>query len=480
MGILTKSLSAVTRLLKSPQAVLYLLLAIAAVILETREELLSNTHLKECSGPGPTAMLYQRYATAEFRKPRTHYVRLIVLSENNVPAEVWANACPRREYIATILRKLAALAPAAIALDFDFRRDACKDNCAMAEDLRQAVKEVSQTIPVIIAEREISVDEMSQKDAEELKAKGFSSRDLILPLHDRFDGEWLTFGLARLACETRAAPLFWRVHGGKVAPREKSSIQPGSPADPDAYECGPAGAERAATVKGPDGEPPGAPQMEPHWEPTFAYQTARIYDFHLESVLRQFASQNRAAFVSFIPENDFDHIAPSTLSENAPTNELQSRLRGKIALIAQRSNSDVFEDTPLGETYGYVLHANYIEALLDDRYFRPINAWVELMLTILGILIILLMFELAEEFKGVAPWLRPLFGFGVALVFVAIVFVCCSAFLTYFGRELGFWTILVLVPFIELIFTYRALARPKRAADADGRTIQKSLGDPQE
>jgi hypothetical protein len=477
MGILMKSFSAVTRLLKSPQALLYLLLAIGAVIFETREEFLSNTRLKECSGPGAEATLYQRYATAEFRKPRTHYVRLILLSEKAVPNEVTANACERREYIATLLRRLATLAPAVIALDIEFRRDACNDNknsCEMAENLRKAVREVSQTIPIIMAQGEIAANETDQ--AGDLQVKGLSDRDLILRAHDPFEGNLLRFGLPRLACETRAAPLFWRVYGNKNTPERKPAAQFEAPAGDSADNCG--STEAGTVLKPPPEELPVVLSMEPRWEPAFAYQVARTYDSDLDGVLNRFVSDNRAPFISFIPESGFDQIPLDSLYENLPTDELRNTLRGKIVLIAQPSASDVFRDTPLGTTYGYVLQANYIEALLDDRYFLPARPWIELVLTILGILIILLIFELAEEFKAIAPWLRPLFGFGVALVFVALVFVSCSAFLTYFGRQLGFWTILVLVPFVELIFSYRALARPKQAAESDVRTIPKPVGEP--
>jgi CHASE2 domain-containing sensor protein len=134
-------------------------------------------------------------------------------------------------------------------------------------------------------------------------------------------------------------------------------------------------------------------------------------------------------------------------------------LRGKIVLIAENSDREDQYNTVIGLVPGYLLHANYIEALLDDRYFSPTSPYVELPLAILGIFFIVVIFEVSDELKSVPVTLRPVVGFGFASVFVAAVFILCSAWRIYFGRELIFWVPLIPLPIIEAIYSWRVQAR---------------------
>jgi CHASE2 domain-containing sensor protein len=403
------------------------LIAVFAVAFEMREDLLSNLGFGECDRVDTAAtLLYQRYATTEFRKPRTHYVRLAVLSSQTVAASVLKNACQKREYVANLLRNLAKLGPSVIAIDFAYPPDLCtdKEDKLKSASLHDAISDVSKTIPIVMVASSKSAEELTKDpDLDQLLKGGLTSRSLIADPHFPFDGTQLTYGMAKVGCDKRRVPLFWWVYPNKEAVLNKTA----------------------------------AP--EPHAEPSFAYETARTYDSELQKTLANSISANRHPFISFIPEDGFRQIDLRLLDDPAHTDEVQKMLRGKIVLIAENSDREDQYNTVIGTVPGYLLHANYIEALLDDRYFSPTSPYVELPLAILGIFLIVVIFEVSDELKSVPATLRPVVGFGFASVFVAAVFILCSAWRIYFGRELIFWVPLLPLPVIEAIYSWRVQAK---------------------
>jgi len=427
MRFLHRCRSALLRFLKSPRVLIYLLIAVFAVTFEMREDLLSNLGFGECDRIDTAATaLYQRYATTEFRKPRTHYVRLAVLSPQTVPADVLKNACKKREYVAKLLRTLAKLGPSVIAIDFAYPRDLCqdKDDESKSALLHDAIRDVSETIPIVmIAGSKSEAELIKDPDLDQLRKGGLTNRSLIADQHFPFDGTQLTYGMAKVGCDKRRVPLFWWVYTNKKAVLNKTAA------------------------------------VEPHAEPSFSYETALTYDSELQNTLANLISGNRHPFISFIPEEGFRQIHLPLLDCPAHRDELQKMVRGRIVLIAENSDREDQYNTVIGLVPGYLLHANYIEALLDDRYFSPTSPYVELPLAILGIFFIVVIFEVSDELKSVPVTLRPVVGFGFAFVFVAAVFILCSALRIYFGRELIFWVPLVPLPVIEAIYSWRVQAR---------------------
>ncbi len=75
---------------------------------------------------------------------------------------------------------------------------------------------------------------------------------------------------------------------------------------------------------------------------------------------------------------------------------------------------------------GFVLHANYVEALLDARAFRPLPFWVTCLLSVIWLLLVELPFWLLR-----LPLLRSiLFSFGISVV---VVFLARYVALVNFG-----------------------------------------------
>lgn len=82
-------------------------------------------------------------------------------------------------------------------------------------------------------------------------------------------------------------------------------------------------------------------------------------------------------FASFIPESAFQRIPIEQLAQG--TKSALSKCRGRIIIVGGNWREDAGvgpwvdnHDTPVGEMRGMYCQANYIEALLDDRYQREV------------------------------------------------------------------------------------------------------------
>jgi hypothetical protein len=422
----------------------YLLLALVALSLESGDELLGFIGLGECNSATLEArMLYQRFATAGYRKPRPHFVRLVVLSKTSVPKEVLASPCRKREFVSTVLRRVASLSPALIVLDFSYSREVCRigDDADGTTKLQDAIRDVSQHIPIVIGadsqtEHELRMNK--DQDLPSLKEKGFTSRDQILdPLKLLFDANNVSYGLYRLDCDTRRIPIFWWVYPDKAAVMNRDS-----------------------RVR----------------EPTLAYSAASQYDRDLSTALRTIISKDEHPFTSFVPESKFRPVPAMLLvcghelraaedwrncTADFGKADVDSLKGGKIILIGENSEYDQHESV-FDEVPGYILQANYIEALLDDRYFRPIWPLAELCLAAIGILLVVIVFELCSSLLA---------GFFACVGLVTLISAICSLLSIYTGYFLAFWMPLVLVPFLEVLYGMRVRAGTHTATN--GNTPQK-------
>jgi hypothetical protein len=97
---------------------------------------------------------------------------------------------------------------------------------------------------------------------------------------------------------------------------------------------------------------------------------------------------------------------------------VKSLFRGKVTVIGELDYSD-YHSTVVGNTPGYVLQANYVESLLDDRLILPVPEWVDL-LTGLGIF--LLYERFFDSFRGYRSVLAVLglFIFTTLIVYLAV------------------------------------------------------------
>jgi hypothetical protein len=176
------------------------------------------------------------------------------------------------------------------------------------------------------------------------------------------------------------------------------------------------------------------------YEPSLPLAAAEAADPNIDEIVGTSLRKNDHPFTSFLAEAKFKPIhgmqivCDRFLSSQEdwrncgshPTTELG--LRGKIVVIGEHSDADEHQSV-LGTVPGVVLQANYLEALLDDRYFRPINRVVEISLLFLCFLIIEMIFDHS------APLIALLSSVG----FVAFLWAISYVVILQWGYFLSFW-----------------------------------------
>jgi CHASE2 domain-containing sensor protein len=92
-------------------------------------------------------------------------------------------------------------------------------------------------------------------------------------------------------------------------------------------------------------------------------------------------AEGRFVYGSFIPQSEFQTIPIETLHQGTPQALADSR--GRILVVGGNwhdalGNGDLVDahDTPVGKMAGIFVHANYIEALLDERFTREVPLWM--------------------------------------------------------------------------------------------------------
>jgi CHASE2 domain-containing sensor protein len=346
--------------------------------------------------------------------------------------EVLANVCKKRQFLAKLIRGISNLHPSLISIDLYPQSTSCSGN--EDQELEDAIKRVSTVSPILFAKHtEILQDLIANNDpaAEILKKSGFSDRDLLIAPHLPLEGQMLGYGISRSSCDTRAIPVSWIAY-------------------PDAN----------AFLK----------HLPPQSVASFAYKASTTYDSELYKFVEEFLSHHKRMVTSFIPEEYFLSVAPKDILQcldNVDNKhpdclpDLQAKFRGKIALIGEVSTSDMHRSVIQYEKVpGYLLQANYVEGFLDDRYSSPLTAWVELPLSVVGILVVVLLFELSEQARRAREMFRPLLGVLLSYAFIMLLFGICSVWRMYFGIEADFWAPLVPLPLIELVYSWRVQARP--------------------
>jgi CHASE2 domain-containing sensor protein len=177
---------------------------------------------------------------------------------------------------------------------------------------------------------------------------------------------------------------------------------------------------------------PSTAQPAYDFEDTLALKVAQAYDPQLMTKypkIKEFTDRKNAPsgdathpYISFLqPEQFLSYTAGELLcgknyaiatKEGAakycdPFPAALKNLRGKIVVVGGREEKDKHL-SPIGEVDGFVLHANYIEALLDQRYFTPVHSLVNLFFGILVFIAILSSLRVPDPVKRVVMLMMTL------------------------------------------------------------------------
>ena len=345
-----------------------------------------NTCLPHEERPSKLAPVgYRHLSRAGYRLPRSRVVRVVMLKEHVEPRSVLTNLCEQRAFLAKLIKRLEGMDPALIVLDKYFSPNRCPEGDEGTKLLFDAIQ--NRKVPIVVGlQTDILPDIELQETGQIPRAclilanrLEFSEGSVVTPLK---------FGLTRLNSDTSKIPLEWEVF------------------------------DKGADVR----------NRMPKTLPTLSIVAAEQFDHGLGSneALEYLLRAGKHPFTSFIPTGDIrTYSALALLCKDTsqgqtdwqhcdPSDDpLGDDLRGKIVVVGDWTNPGDQHPSMLGVVPGIVLQANYIEALLDDRFFKPVpGGWI-FVIYLLWLGVVCLIFA-----KVQTPELAVLVCLGIALVFL--------------------------------------------------------------
>lgn len=310
----------------------------------------------------------------------------------------------KRDYLAKLLRAIDAANPAVIVLDFDLRSptfdhslDDHDDYRAETEQFVRAVQDISRRTPIVLP-KTIRFDE---------------NQDYVIEpaIYDRYDlrSSRVGFGYIELPYDLRQVPLPQAVQGGvKLHSLASAAVEFDNPQV----------LELANTGK--DTLPYGS----------FAEAEA-------------FPSFSSAHVLQADPQKLRDELGHRIVLVGAGWSRLGHERGGVIDATI----------SPIGLVGKVYLHANYMEALLDQRTYDPINEGIVTVIEIMFALGVAIVFAMK---------IRALTKFAVFLLICLLVLIVTYIAYTNFGIFFDFLIPLVLLAghaFVEQVLEWRQLAR---------------------
>lgn len=273
--------------------------------------------------------------------PYPRYTAVVLIDPRREP-EIPDNhhLCDQRKLVADLVRRVQAASPAVIVVDKYF---GTTQRCAReTDDLRNALDSVTRDTVVVIGRRvDLTDAPVSTKDGD---------RYFLTPsVNFGIQNPRLQEAVVNIDPDTRKIPLRFEVYESREQAEKSTGTQ---------------------------------------WRNSLALQASLAHPWRLLQRNRRIASfiqHNKNPFASFLKEDDFEPIlagrilcgeAPANTVEACPSGPLAENLRqqlaGRVVLIGEIDPDLDTHPTVVGQMSGVLLQANFVEALLDDRVFRPV------------------------------------------------------------------------------------------------------------
>jgi CHASE2 domain-containing sensor protein len=284
---------------------------------------------------------YQQLLTAGPRSTAARYTAIVEIRPGVDPDAVTQNVCTQREYVARVLDLMRGATPSVVVIDKYYSPDACEPNGPETTQLRQALSAtIKARIPVIVGRR---IDPLT-READASLALG---SDKATPIES----------FVNFHEDTRRLALRWH------------AVEKGTGRSLDL--------------------------------PTMSLAAASEHRPTLleESRLRAVFDGRKYPYASFLGPEHFGGYRMSAmelLCGSSPRSasgsrwrdcggdqELLRRLRGRVVFIGDNRREQDQHPTVIGSLPGVLLHANYVEALLDERVFDGVPRIIELFLGII-------------------------------------------------------------------------------------------------
>lgn len=286
---------------------------------------------------------FHALGSASQRKPFIQRTVVVMIGDDDYWKGELARRVPiKRDYLAKLIRQLDTADPAVIALDFDLRSQSPdgslithSDYAAETNEFLSAVKDVSQNRWVVLPK------------TIKLTNDGYIAESDI---HDGFDfgGGKVKKGFISLPFDIRKVPL-------------RQELKDGSSAE------------------------------------SFAEAIVRATN---ERALQPVEGAEELPYGTYLTADAFTIISPSEIFNKNPATF--AKLQHNIVIVGAGWNSRAFGrggrvdeyPTPVGYLQGALIHANFVEALLDNRTSRPLGATILKIIEIIATLAVAIIFAL--------------------------------------------------------------------------------------
>jgi hypothetical protein len=214
--------------------------------------------------------------------------------------------------------------------------------------------------------------------------------------------------------------------------------------------------------------------FEPFW--SLSLRTADAYDSMLDIVptasetpaIHDAIADGEFVYGTFLPQSAFLHVSADDLAKNVPA--ARAALDHRIVIIggvrhdAITGGMEDEHDTPLGPMIGAYVHANWIEAILEQRIKRPVPWWVAIGVDLaLGISMVVL----SARARSAADQLGLVLLFAIPIAVAYVAFVDLEYSLDFTLPLLVLMVHLMLDKYRELGHRHRATKTRSGEAAAD-------------
>ena len=345
--------------------------------------------------------LYQRIAAAP-RNPIPRYTVVVEIDPERDPGSIGLlDLCRQRRMMAVLIRRIADALPSVIVIDKFYGESRCPGD--INPTLIAAFSEVSAKLPIVVGRR--IVDNTYLQSSLLSGVPGI--HDAIMNIPDQ---------------DERTLPLKWQIFPSKADMESNSGLA---------------------------------------WRETLALKAAQIYEKgKLEAehpyLAKLLNSAPNPLYISFLDPVQFKpyrflagfvlcgrEVRPGEDATACPGSPSElTGLRGKIVVIGEITDLDMVT-TVVGRMPGVYLQANFIEALMDDRYYEgfPAGNYV------IGILLLASMETILWIFRN--SWAKRL---GAVVLFVLAMLFLPYIVITDFHRYVN------PVPFVAFVLLLRGLA----------------------
>lgn len=381
--------------------------------------------------------VYQRLITAGPRELRQNYTALIDINPvtdkkykdatNNVVAPCGNEGEGTRNALAQLLNKIDEEKPAEIVIDKYFP-DVCPEKDPGTNNLKDTLQKISKRTPIVIGRRAMKQDLLNDKTKYSETIRVLQPSQNLLRFIDTSEYK-IVEGIVNLDLDNRKLALRWSVRPDKNS--QTKEIPTLSFAAVKAY-------------------------YENQSEPSATINSGikKIEDKYPK--IKKLLTLDKNPYISFIEPSKFELIPAGTLIIPNPSEDF-SRLRGKIVIIGESGNEDDRHDGVFGKQIpGFILQANYIEAMLDQRYYKSI-AWLDYAV---GFLVFVVVCFSGLNICSLCKWRENLKLLGNLICVLGVIFLLLHLSVVWFGIYINPITISVLA--IVIIITHHFFPKPQQ------------------